>query len=242
MARGLRSQRNIPPSTVVSSKPEQPVSPKRTPATSDMGPLDAPAPDAPIPALASTNELFKQFMKAYLEAKTLVPIQTEFREQPLKARFPNLYYGYFYLNCYRFCQQYEDHFETVEANGPNRISFAASFLRGAMAQRWHQHKRYSTEKAPITWAEFKSFLWTNLGNNQAFANSICSKFKRDFQYQAKSVFDWTAHLKHLQSILLEYDPIGAPGEPIMLRYFREELWPFIQVELEYWDLELESFE
>ena len=54
--------------------------------------------------------------------------------------------------------------------------------------------------------------------------------------------DWAAHLKHLQSILLEYDPIGAPGEPTMLRYFREGLRPSIRVELEHRDLELESFE
>ena len=53
-------------------------------------------------------------------------------EQPLKARFPDLYYRNSHLDCYRFCQQCEDHFKTVEANGPNQVSFAASFLRGAM--------------------------------------------------------------------------------------------------------------
>ena len=54
--------------------------------------------------------------------------------------------------------------------------------------------------------------------------------------------DWATHLEHLQSILLEYDPAGAPGEPTMLRYFREGLRPSIRVELEHRDLELESFE
>ena len=185
-------------------------------------------------------------MKAYLEnqnqALPPAPIQAEFREQPLKARFPDLYYGNSHLDCYRFCQQCEDHFETAGANGPNRIPFAASFLRGAVAQRWHQHKRRSAEEAPITWAEFKSFLRTNLGDDRAFADSICSKFRRDSQYQAESVLDWAAHLEHLQSILLEYDPAGAPGEPTMLRYFREGLRPSIRVELEHRDLELESFE
>ena len=77
-------------------------------------------------------------MKAYLEnqnqALPPAPIQAEFQEQPLKARFPNLYYGNSHLDCYRFCQQCEDHFETAGANGPNRISFAASFLRGVVAQ------------------------------------------------------------------------------------------------------------
>ena len=111
-----------------------------------------------------------------------------------------------------------------------------------MAQQWYQHKCRSPEEAPITWVEFKSFLWTNLGDNRAFADSIRSKFRRDSQYQTESVLDWATHLKHLQSILIEYDLAGAPGEPTMLRYFREGLRPSIRVELEHRDLELESFE
>ena len=55
----------------------------------------------------------------------------------------------------------------------------------------------------MTWAEFKNFFKKNLGNDQAFANSICSKFGLNTQYQTKSVLDWAAHLEHLQSILLE---------------------------------------
>ena len=93
----------------------------------------------------------------------------------------------------------------------------------------------------MTWAEFKDFFRKNLGDDRAFANSICSKFRRDSQYQAESVLDWAAHLEHLQSILLEYDPVGAPTEPTMLRYFREGLKPSILAELEHRDLELESF-
>ena len=53
MAQGLRSQQNVPPSMVSPSEPEQPAnSEKRTPAASDVGPSDAPAPDAPVPAPA----------------------------------------------------------------------------------------------------------------------------------------------------------------------------------------------
>ena len=73
-----------------------------------MGPLDAPAPDALVLALgsapASTDELFKQFMKAYLETQTSVPVQTEPQDQFLKARIPNLYYGNSHMDCYRVCQ------------------------------------------------------------------------------------------------------------------------------------------
>ena len=161
------------------------------------------------------------------------------REQPLKARFPDLYYGNSHLDCYRFCQQCEDH--SAGANGPNRIPFAASFLRGTMIPRWHQQKRRSEAEDPMTWEEFKDFLRKNLGDDRAFANSILSQFRRVSQYQQESVLEWAAHLEHLQSILLAYDPVGAPAEPTMLRYFREGLRPSILAELQNEDLELESF-
>ena len=103
-----------------------------------MGPPDAPTSNASVPTLglapASTNELFKQFMKAYLQAQTPALIQAEPREQLLKACFPNFYYENSHMDCYRFCQQCEDHFETAGVTGRNRISFAATFLRGTMVQ------------------------------------------------------------------------------------------------------------
>ena len=141
MAQGLHSRRNIPPNTVSFSEPEQPVSPEETPATSGVGPPDFSTSDtsvfAPISAMASTDNLFQQFMKVYLknqnQALFPIPIQAEFREQLLKARFSNLYYRNFHLDCYRFCQQCEDYFETAGTNKPNRIPFAALFLHGAMA-------------------------------------------------------------------------------------------------------------
>ena len=79
-------------------------------------PTPTPPPDALVaapssaPALAATapssdNELFKQFIKAYLEAQ--VPGQTEVDpepcKQPLKAQFPDFYYGNLHMDSYRFC-------------------------------------------------------------------------------------------------------------------------------------------
>ena len=93
----------------------------------------------------------------------------------------------------------------------------------------------------MTWAEFKKFLRKNLEDDRAFANSICSKFRRDSQYQAKSVLDWAAYLKHLQFILLEFNPVGALTKPIMLKYFWKDLKPSILAELEHRDFELENF-
>ena len=94
----------------------------------------------------------------------------------------------------------------------------------------------------MMWAKFKDFFRKNLADDWAFANSICSKFRWDSQYQAESILDWAVHLEHLQSILLEYDPVGAPTKPIMLRYFREGLKPSVLAKLEHQDLELESFD
>ena len=93
----------------------------------------------------------------------------------------------------------------------------------------------------MTWVEFKNFLRKNLGDNRTFANSICSKLKKNSQYQIESVLDWAAHLEYLQSILLKYNPVGAPTKPTMLRYFWEGLKPLVLVELEHQDLGLESF-
>ena len=49
------------------------------------------------------------------------------------------------------------------------------------------------------------------------------------------------HKEYLQSILLEYDLVRAPTELTMLKYLRKGLKPSILTELEYQDLELESF-
>lgn len=94
----------------------------------------------------------------------------------------------------------------------------------------------------MTWAKFKDFLRKNLTDNWAFANSIFSKFKQNFQYQTKFVLGWAAHLKHLQSILLEYDLVRTLTKPKMVGYFREDLKPSVLAELEYQDLKQESFD
>ena len=94
----------------------------------------------------------------------------------------------------------------------------------------------------MTWTKFKDFFRKNLGDDQAFANSICSKFRRDSQYQKELVLDCAAHLEHLQSILLEYDPVGVTNKPIILRYFWEGLKPSVLAKLEHRDLELLTFD
>ena len=104
-------------------------------------PTPAPA-TAPAFALSTDNELFKQFIKAYLEAQ--VPGQKEVdpepRKQPPKDQFPDLYYANLHMDYYQFCQQYEDHFITAGTKRSNRILFAALFLHRSVTQQWLQHK------------------------------------------------------------------------------------------------------
>ena len=94
---------------------------------------------APTPAPVATDELFKKFIKAYLEINQGTR-QPE-RKETLKAKILDVYYSKFYIDRYHFCQQCEDHFETTGATGFNRTPFAASFLCGNISVHWAQFKR-----------------------------------------------------------------------------------------------------
>ena len=116
-----------------------------------LAPTSAPViTPAVVPSL--DKKLFKQFIKVYLE--TQVPSQTEVdsepSKQPLKTRFPDFYYRNPHIDCYQFCQQFKDYFETAKAKGPNKILFEASFLYGLITQQWFQHKRRRDKAVPMT--------------------------------------------------------------------------------------------
>ena len=66
--------------------------------------------------------------------------------------------------------------------------------------------------------------------------------KIDSQYQDKSIQDWAAQLKYLQSILIELDPDYASKEGTMIEYFWKGLCPSVQVKIEQCGRELNSFE
>ena len=111
---------------------------KPTPAVSR-----APTPtsvSAPGPPRRYTDEDLKRAnklaLKLFVKGQEHGQLQANaaLREQPLKTRFLDLYYKNLHLDCYRFCQQCEDHFETAGANGPNQVPFAVSFLCRAMIQ------------------------------------------------------------------------------------------------------------
>ena len=153
---------------------------------SNAGSNEAPTPpEASTPPLVPpiSEDLFTKFMKVFMETTQAQAQATEPRERPLKARTPETYSGKSHMDCYHFCQQCEDYFETSGATGINRTPFAATFLRGAISLRWAQHKRCHKRATPITWSEFKAFLRKDFGSSQAFIDGIWSKFRRDSQYQ-----------------------------------------------------------
>ena len=127
--------RNLSPSSISLSPGPNP---SRHPT---LGPAAVPAPaPAPVhsPALASvaTNDLFKQFMKAYLEMNQGPRQPPAERERSFKAKILEVYYGKLHIECYHFCQQCEDYFETAGATKTNWTPFAASFLCGNISLRW----------------------------------------------------------------------------------------------------------
>ena len=103
------------------------------------------------------NDL-QQIFKAVLEARALalapapaLVVSEVFREK-LKARSLDLYCGKFHIDCYNFCQQYENYFATARATGSTRILFATSFLWDRISFRWQKYKqRYDTKTSvPVT--------------------------------------------------------------------------------------------
>ena len=71
---------------------------------------------------------------------------------------------------------------------------------------------------------------------------IWSKFRGDSQYQLEDAQDWASHLEHLQSILQEFDPKGAPKESDLIRFFQDGLRSSIQAEMESQEEEFENWD
>lgn len=90
-----------------------------------------PVPRGPAPAAESSPVVYS---KAKLQRLLTIYIYIKRASNnkhcsTLKTRFPNLYFGNFHLNCHRFCQHCEDHFNKTRARSDICTSFAALFLR-----------------------------------------------------------------------------------------------------------------
>lgn len=84
--------------------------------------------------------------------------QLELQKCLLKIKSPKTYFKKFYIDCYFFCQQYEDYFEILGGTKMNYTSFTVIFLRDIINPRWAQHKRRHQNATPIILSEFKIFL------------------------------------------------------------------------------------
>ena len=74
------------------------------------------------------------------------------RERSLKARFPDVYQSKTHMECYNFFQKCKDHFAIAGAMRPNRVLFAATFLKNAALFCWQQpqHKVKNEINVSIT--------------------------------------------------------------------------------------------
>ena len=86
-------------------------------------------------APAPINKLFKKFMKAYLESNQGPGQPLVECERLLKAKISKVYYSKSHIDCYHFCQQCQDHFETAGATRINRTSFTVFFFCGNLSVR-----------------------------------------------------------------------------------------------------------
>ena len=62
-------------------------------------------------------------------------------EDKLKVKTPDIYHNKSQIECYNFCQQYEDYFAICKVTRPNQIPFAAFFLQNCINFCWQQHKQ-----------------------------------------------------------------------------------------------------
>lgn len=190
---------------------------------------------APAPASASgppglytdvnLQKATKLVLKSFVKGQQYGQVNSAPRERALKVRNPDLYYRSSHIECYYFCRQCEDYFNTAGVTDPQRIFFAALFLQDRINFCWQQHKTQVEwdRIAPLTWDKFKTFLQQSFGESIAFVNNIWGKIKKDSQYQQEKVQDWASHLQYLQSILVEFDFWYAFTKDVLCRYFYKDL-------------------
>ena len=109
------------------------------------------------------EDLFTKFIKVFMkimqaQAQVLVKPQ----KSSLKARTLEIYWGKSHIECYHFCQQCKNYFETFGAIGTNYTLFVTLLLRGSISIKWTQHKRRHKSTIFIIWSDFKIFLRKNL--------------------------------------------------------------------------------
>ncbi len=101
---------------------------------SEAPPRPLQAPPLSVPQDPSVNRYSQQDLDRIIQ--TFLHASKGGSGDKLTAKTLNVYHGRSHMEYYNFCQQYKDHFATCGATGPNRILFAASFLRDQINFRW----------------------------------------------------------------------------------------------------------
>ena len=102
------------------------------------------SPEASTPPFVppTSDDLFTKFIKMLMETtQAQAQALAEPQECSFKSRSSETYSGKSHMDCYYFCQQCEDYFETLGARRMNCTLFATIFLRGPISLKWAQHKR-----------------------------------------------------------------------------------------------------
>ena len=134
-SRSYKAVASAPPAFRSDSESDEFGAPEK--GTSAPSHASAPAPVKPILALKYSETDLMRILKIFSETKGQEPKAEVPRKRPLKAKVPDVYFGKLHMDCYHFCQQCEDHFETAGATGSTRTLFTISFLCGKINFRWH---------------------------------------------------------------------------------------------------------
>ena len=132
---------------------------------------DAPVTSTNVPKYSEDDvqRMFKAVLEAPAPTSAPVPapVVSKVPKEKLIACSLNIYCRKSHIDCYNFCQQCENYFDTAGATGPTRILFAAFFLRDRISFRWQQYKQRYDADTPVlvTWDEFKALFWQNLGDS-----------------------------------------------------------------------------
>lgn len=91
---------------------------------------------APVSATLPNNNLFQEFIGTCSDrvqdqaaAAPAVKARKKTSDKLFKASNPDLYYDPLHIECYYFCEQYKDNFETTGAKGYKHIRLTAFFLK-----------------------------------------------------------------------------------------------------------------
>lgn len=90
-------------------------------------------------ALSTLQNLFLQFMQAYLEdcrAFSTLFEQKKTSHQLFMAYNPNFYYRNFHIEYYYFCKYCENYFDIARGKRHKQMFFATFFQKGHILYRW----------------------------------------------------------------------------------------------------------